>query len=113
MIYYHFRCSDLLYFLFVLFAAYEKGHQRAPLTVYTFQPPNPNDPASHQESPSTPVNAMPIVVDPHSHHSLGGKKRKLSLSVMSTLNYKSPLSSMYVCMTDVLNKFRRNISKRF
>lgn len=33
--------------------AYERGHQRPPLTVYTFQPPT--DGTSHISSPVTPT----------------------------------------------------------
>lgn len=59
------------YHYYGIISAYERGHQRPPLTVYTFQPPNPND-ANHQESPSTPV-VTPVILDSQSH-SLGGMK---------------------------------------
>lgn len=53
-------------------SGYERGHQRPPLTVYTFQPPNPNDPANNQESPSTPVVTPVQIIEQHHQPSSGG-----------------------------------------
>ncbi|XP_021943395.2 uncharacterized protein LOC110841623 isoform X3 [Folsomia candida] len=67
-------------------SAYERGHQRPPLTVYTFQPPNPND-ANHQESPSTPV-VTPVILDSQSH-SLGGGIYQSASEIYGILRGKS------------------------
>ena len=68
-------CSSRESCIFFLIIAYERGHQRTPLTVYTFQPPLES--SSHPVSPtSTPVTT-PIV---DTQANMQGKLLRIQLS---------------------------------